>query len=484
MRHFENFQLITEALSLDSVQVVVLSNLDSKSTTVDSIKKECSKRGVPCFALDVSTAYIKEYVNKRNDIKIGDAETKPFAINRLNTVIVNRRGVVSSTYTRQLVEDLEKYNFFCVNEIESIMNCENKNTTNRILEANGLPTPKNAIVSDPEGIDNALKQIGNKFPVIVKMLSGSQGIGVSQVDSYESLKSVLQTLWKASGKNEILLQEKIPADGDIRIHVLSKKFFSPREEQSEVIAAMKRTAAKKDFRTNYSIGGGVKKIKLTQEMEDIAKGAAKAVDCTWCAVDLIVDKETKKPYILEVNASAGTKGITEATGIPVTGVVLDYILDKDNWTYPTIHCGFRECLTIPGIGEMVVKMDTGNGSKSLSIHGDKAEEKGKYLEWEINGKKFKDKIVGYANAVVGDKVEKRPIIEKDIVFAGKLVPKVPVSVVDRKEKSTPALANRSFMDRLGIIVSPSKAFKATEFTGEYDPEKTIGEIHGGIEFEK
>jgi len=298
------------------------------------------------------------------------------------------------------------------------------------------------------------------------------------------LKSVLQTLWKASGKNEILLQEKVPADGDVRIHVLSKKFFSPREEQSEVVAAMKRTAAKKDFRTNYSIGGGVKKIKLTQEMEEIAKGAAKAVDCTWCAVDLIIDKETKKPYILEVNASPGTKGITEATGIPVMGVVLDYILDKANWTYPTIHCGFRECLTIPGIGEMVVKMDTGNGSKSMTIHGDKAEEKGKYLEWEINGKKFKDKIVGYANAVVGDKVEKRPIIEKDIVFAGKLVPHVHISVVDRKDKSTPALANRSFMDRLGIIVSPSKAFKATEFTGEYDPESTIGEVYGGIEFEK
>jgi glutathione synthase/RimK-type ligase-like ATP-grasp enzyme len=213
----------------------VLSNLDSNSTTVDSIKAECGKRGIPCNALDVNTAYLKEYVNKRNDIKIGDANTKAIPINRLNTVIMARRGVVSTTYTQKLLQDLEKANFFCVNSLESTMTCENKNTTNTILEAAGLPTPKNAIVSDVEGIDLALKEIGGKFPVIVKLLSGSQGIGVSQVDSYESLISVLQTLWKASGKNEILIQEKVPADGDIRIQVLSKKFYSPSEEESELL---------------------------------------------------------------------------------------------------------------------------------------------------------------------------------------------------------------------------------------------------------
>ena len=483
MKYFENFHMITEALSLNKVQVVVLSNLDSKSTTVDSIKTECGKRGVPCHALDVNTAYLKDFVNKRNDIKIGDAETKPFAINRLNTVIMARRGVVTTTYTQKLLQDLEKANFFCVNSLDSTMTCENKNTTNTILEAAGLPTPKNAIVSDVEGVDLALKEIGGKFPVIVKLLSGSQGIGVSQVDSYESLVSVLQTLWKASGKNEILIQEKIPADGDVRIQVLSKKFFSPYDEQSEVIGAMKRTAAKKDFRTNYSIGGGIKKIKLTKEMIEISKGAAKAVDCTWCAVDLIVDSKTKKPYILEVNASPGTKGITEATGINIVGKVMDYVLNKENWTYPTINCGFREVVTVPGIGEYVCKMDTGNGSKSLSIHGDNVKVEGKYLTYKMGKHEFKDKIVDTANTVVGDGVDKRPIILKDLIFAGKLVPKVPVSIVDRTDKSTPALANRGFMDKLGINVSPSKAFKATSYSGEYDVGDSIGNPDGGIKFE-
>ena len=129
-------------------------------------------------------------------------------------------------------------------------------------------------------------------------------------------------------------------------------------------------------------------------------------------------------------------------------------------------------------------MDTGNGSRSLSLHGDKISVNGKFLEWEINGKKFKDRIKGYTETLVGDKLDKRPIIEKDLVFAGKLVPKVPVSIVDRTDKSTPALANRKFMDRLGIIVSPSKAFKATSFEGgDYSVDDTIGDAKGGIKFE-
>jgi len=484
MKHFGNYELITEALSFNKVQVIILSNLDSKSSTVDSIKADCEKRNVPCYALDVNTAFIKEFVNKRNDIKIGDADTKPIAINRSNTVIMSRRGIVSSTYTQQLLEDLESFNFFCVNTLDSTMNCENKNTTNRILEAAGLPTPKNSILTDVEGIDKALKNIGGQFPVIIKLLSGSQGIGVSQVDSYASLKSVLQTLWKSSGKSEILLQEMIPADGDLRIHVLSKKFYNPNDEESEVIAAMKRTSAKKDFRTNYSIGGGIQKVNLTDEMIQISKDAAKVLDCTWCAVDLIIDKKTKKPYILEVNASPGTKGITEATGKPVVSIVLDYILNKENWTYPTMYCGFRECINIPGIGDYVIKMDTGNGASSMTIHGDKFEVNGKYLEWEVNGKQFKDKIIGTSNAIGTDgNTHERPIIHRDVIFAGKLVPKVDISIIDRTAKSTPALANRKFMDRLGIIVSPSKAFKLTNFDGHFLVDDTIGNKHGGIKFE-
>ena len=78
---------------------------------------------------------------------------------------------------------------------------------------------------------------------------------------------------------------------------------------------------------------------------------------------------------------------------------------------------------------------------------------------------------------------KRPIIERDLVFAGKLVPKVPISITDRAAKSTPVLANRKFMDRLGIVVSPSKAFKATQFNGEFDWQKSQGDKHGGINFE-
>ena len=98
--------------------------------------------------------------------------------------------------------------------------------------------------------------------------------------------------------------------------------------------------------------------------------------------------------------------------------------------------------------------------------------------------KFKDKIIGTSDAVgTGGKVLSRPIIQKDLIFAGKLVPKVDISIIDRTAKSTPALANRKFMERLGIIVSPSKAFKITKFDGGFSVPDSIGDPHGGINFE-
>ena len=86
MKHFGNFDLITEALSFDKVQVVILSNLEAESTTVDAVVKACKGLGVPCYPLNVKTAFIKEFVNKRNDIKIGDADCIDAFILALNGV--------------------------------------------------------------------------------------------------------------------------------------------------------------------------------------------------------------------------------------------------------------------------------------------------------------------------------------------------------------------------------------------------------------
>jgi hypothetical protein len=320
----------------------------------------------------------------------------------------------------------------------------------------------------------------------MKLLSGTQGIGVSVVESYASLKSVYQTIRKLDTSNEILIQEMIPSDFDLRIQVIIKKIdpLNPKKNNSFILGTMKRGAVKKDFRTNYSLGGSVSKYKLSKELEEIAISAANAVGCHWCGVDIMIDKNTGKPYILEVNSSPGTEGISKAIGKPIVGDVIEYVTDKSNWTYSIMEIGYLESIDIPKIGQVIAKFDTGNGSKSCTIHADKVEEKGGKVHWSIGKRKFVNDIIEHSEAEVGTKVHKRPVIELDITFNGVIIPKVKVSPDDRTDKSTPFLANRAFMKSIGLIVNPQKAFVVTEEPKEYSVKAAKGEPYAGIKFDK
>jgi len=488
--YFNEFVALNEAKSSKpKTKIVLLSNLSQESYTIPAVLEECKKRGIECRAIDVSTASIIPDKKMKYDFMIFDAKNKkPMGISVDDTAILTRRGVVSSTHTRDIVSTLEDNGFFVVNTLDSIMACENKYVTSKLLMDAGIPVPKMAIIENEEKIDQGVKEVGGKFPVVIKLLSGSHGIGVSIVDSYGSLKSVLQTIWKLDKSIEILIQEKIDSEYDLRIHVLTKKFNAPVPEDTDAVLLgyMRRNRVKKDFRTNYSLGGTVEKTKVTKEQEEIAINAARAIGCNWCGVDLIVDKKTGKNYVLEVNSSPGTQGLKKATGIDVVSDIVDFITDKANWIRSKKVVGFREVLHVEGVGDIVAKFDTGNGSLSCSMTYDKAElsDDEKVVKWELGGKKFTSKVIGFANAEVGDKVSRRPIIELGIQFAGKTYKDVHVSLVDRKDKSTKFLVNRKFMERIGCAVSPNKTFIVTTFDGEYAAGEAKGKAHAGIKFKK
>jgi len=477
------YSFLNEAKT-ENVKVVVLTGNVTGSKTSDSFVKECKKRGIKCYVVDVNDVVIEKVYNGHL-LKTGKEK---ILIDPNSTAIVPRRGVLENSHTKQILLTLEEARYFTVNTISSMEACENKFTTSQIMEANDLPVPKSALVPDENSLDKALESIGGKFPVIMKLLSGTQGIGVSIIDSYASLKSVYQTIRKLDASNEILIQEKIDSNYDLRIQVIIKKFDpDPRiveKNNSFILGTMKRGAVKKDFRTNYSLGGTVNKFKITKELSDIAIKAANAVGCHWCGVDIMIDAKTKKPYILEINSSPGTEGISKAIGKPIVDDVLDYIVNKENWSYANMEIGYLETLNIPKIGDIIAKFDTGNGSKSCTIHADKVEEKGGKVHWSIGGKKFVDPIVGHSEAEVGVKKHKRPIIEMDILFNDVLVPKVMISPDDRTDKSTPFLVNREFMRMVGLSVNPNKAFVVTNNPEDkFSLKKAKGNPHAGIRFE-
>jgi len=245
---------------------------------------------------------------------------------------------------------------------------------------------------------------------------------------------------------------------------------------------MKREAVEKDFRTNYSLGGKVSGYEISDEIKDLACRAANAVGCHWCGVDLMIDSKSGKPYILEVNSSPGTEGISEAIGRPIVDDVIDYVEDKNNWSYSKLEIGYLESIGIPTVGKMVAKFDTGNGSSACSIQADNAIEDDGNLLWNIGDSKFKSPIVGHTNTEVGRENEKRPIIELDIMFDGALIKGVKVAPINREGKSTPFLVNRTLMKALGVMVNPNKAFVISDQPEGYRPMKAKGEIHGGITF--
>ena len=475
---------LNEAEERESVDILILSGQSSPSKTAKSFVEECSSRGIECRVVNVNNCVLEKVYNGHLLREENGDEVVEILIRPETTAVVPRRGVITNSYTKRIMSELENSRYFCLNSLESIEVCESKYLTSQVLEDAGIPVPRYSLVSGEETLDRSLEEVGGEFPVVMKLLSGTQGIGVSIVDSYASLKSVYQTIRKLDPDGEILLQEKIDSNFDVRVQVITKKFdpLNPGKDNCEILGAMKREAVEKDFRTNYSLGGSVSAYELTEEIEKIACESANAVSCHWCGVDIMIDSQSGNPYVLEVNSSPGTEGISEAIGKPIVGDVIDFIVDKNNWSYTKMEVGYLETVEIPQIGKFVAKFDTGNGSTASSIHADEISVDGDKLLWKIGDVELENKIVGYTNTEVGRETIERPIIEVDLVFNDVKIPNVRIAPTDRISKSTPLLINRKLMKRLGVMVNPHKAFVISEPMSEYAPLKAKGKRHGGIEF--
>ena len=215
-----NFLSFLNEAKAETTKIIVLTGNVKGSKTSTSFKEECEKRKIECHIIDVNGVVLEKVYNGH----LLKTEDEQILIEPNSTVIVPRRGVLENSHTKQILLSLEEARYFTVNSLESMEVCENKFVTSQIMEEYGLPVPKYSLIPNEDFLDKALEAVGGKFPVIMKLLSGTQGIGVSIVDSYASLKSVYQTIRKLDGTNEILIQEKINSKSDLRIQVIIKKF--------------------------------------------------------------------------------------------------------------------------------------------------------------------------------------------------------------------------------------------------------------------
>ena len=419
--------------------------------TADRLKEECDKLKYPYYLFKLSGGYttfkdgVRRFHNKD--------DKKGFEVGAM-TVAVIRGSITRKDSWLDFVSILERANATLVNPRTTINMCADKYRTALRLADYGLTQPRTKLINDHEKSNDIVDESGIKFPLIMKTLRGSKGVGVLFVDSPKGLDSIVQLIHKQDEDADLLIQEYIKTEYDVRVHILGGKF----------LAAMKRPVIEGDFRSNVSQGSKPEKIKLTElEIEECLK-ASKAVGGYWTAVDFIPSKDRVKqpPFMLEVNSSPGTEGIEEATGQNIAKEVIEHFADKVNrFTVPT-ECGYKEILTIKPFGEIVAKFDTGNSGMPV-IHADKFKVSGNKITWTLLNKTITSDIVRVEEISVGglrDYEEDRYVVKLDVEFAGGYYKDVEFTIDDREDRS-PILLDRAFMNRLNVMVNPQRKYVIT-----------------------
>ena len=203
-----------------------------------------------------------------------DGEDGEIEIFRENSIVFVRAGAIQTLTSQALVSTLGTYGFFMVNDLESMMLCDNKMSNVIALDRNNIPTPKSSVITNVKSIESAHKKIGNKFPVVIKTLTGTQGIGVAIAESQQSLVSVCQALWKYDA--QLLIQEYLPIKSDIRTLVVNGKILGSAERIKQ---------DNKEFRNNVHLGAKTIPYKLSDEEKELVKQSARATGALYCGVD-------------------------------------------------------------------------------------------------------------------------------------------------------------------------------------------------------
>ena len=226
--------------------------------------------------------------------------------------MIPRIGASVTFYGLAVLRQFEMMGVFPLNESVGIGRSRDKLRSMQLLARDGIGLPVTTFAHDPRQTEEVLKLAGGA-PLVIKLLEGTQGIGVVLADTDRSAKSVIEA-FRGAGVN-ILVQEFIKEAGgtDIRALVVDGK----------VIAAMKRTGAEGEFRSNLHRGGSAQAIRISPEERQTAIRAAKTMGLNVCGVDML--RANHGAVVMEVNSSPGLEGVEKATGIDVAGKIIQFI---------------------------------------------------------------------------------------------------------------------------------------------------------------
>ena len=234
--------------------------------------------------------------------------------------VVPRIGYSITDHGVTIVRQFELMGTYVANTSDGIKNSRDKLHAAQILSSNHIPVPTAVLVRDWRDVDRAIRQVGG-VPCIIKQLEGTQGGGVFLAHTEREASEIA---WKVLANNPegVLVQEYIRESHgrDVRVLVVGGK----------VVAAMRRRAHGREFRSNFHLGGTVESIELPDDYARIACKAARLLGLDIAGVDLL--ESARGPLLLEVNSSPGLEGIEKASGVNVASHIMSHVVEAHAFT--------------------------------------------------------------------------------------------------------------------------------------------------------
>lgn len=253
--------------------------------------------------------YLSCYVNitaKKPSIHYRGEELSMF------DAVIPRISARRTFFGAALVRQFEVLDIFTLNSALGITRSRDKLRAQQILARHDIDMPVTSFAHETDHIDDLIKLVGGA-PLVIKLIEGTQGVGVVLAETKKAAESVIQTLMGINAN--IIVQEYIAESKgeDIRCFVVGDK----------VVAAMKRQAEAGEFRANIHRGGSAKAVKITKAEREVAIKAAKVMGLKVAGVDLL--RSNRGPLVLEINSSPGLEGIEQATGKDIATAIIEYI---------------------------------------------------------------------------------------------------------------------------------------------------------------
>jgi len=286
------------------MKIAILSR-NTKLYSTKRLVEVAKQRGHEAIVLDVLHCYMNIASHKPQ------VHYKGEVIENIDAVIP-RIGASVTFYGTTVVRQFEMMGVYPLNESVAITRSRDKLRSLQLFSRKGIGMPVTGIAHKPDDVEDLIKMVGGA-PLVIKLLEGTQGIGVVLAETKKAAESVIEAFMGL--KANILVQEFIAEAGgaDIRCFVVDDK----------VVAAMKRQAKDGEFRSNLHRGGVATVVKITPEERSTAVRAARIMGLNVAGVDLL--RSNHGAVVMEVNSSPGLEGIEQATGKDVAGLIIQFI---------------------------------------------------------------------------------------------------------------------------------------------------------------